>query len=70
MGNPIRQTAGNCSIEVYTDGWPLFPELTITGLNGDVVSVRVMTGDLHDLRYCIDRVLSQLSPLLKDTPNG
>lgn len=60
MRDPIRQTAGNCSITVYTGGSPLFPDLQIKAINGDDYSVKMNVNDLHDLRYCIDRVLAEL----------
>ena len=63
--SPIRQTAGACMIEVYTDGYPLFPQITIKQPNSDVVVSRGSVADLHDLRYCIDRVLAQIP-----TPKG
>lgn len=56
----IEQTAGRCGVEVYTDGTPFWPEITIEANNGEVVEVRVSVAELHNLRYCIDRVLAQL----------
>lgn len=56
----IEQQAGSCRIEVYTDGSPLWPEVSIIGANGSENVSRVRVKDLHDLRYCIDRVLAQI----------
>lgn len=47
----IEQTAGSIKVTGYTDGWPL--SFTVEAPN------RVGIEDLHDLRYCIDRVLHQ-----------
>jgi hypothetical protein len=52
----IEQTAGDVSLVVYTDGAPLFPQLTVAGGEPQ----RLTVNSLHDLRYCIDRVLAQL----------
>jgi hypothetical protein len=60
MSNPVRQTCGGAEVEVYTDGSPLFSELAITKINGERVKARLSINDLHDIRYCIDRVLAQL----------
>lgn len=60
MKNPAIQSAGRCTVRAYTDGWPIWPEIEITANNGVVHEVRVGVEDLHDLRYCIDRVLAQL----------
>lgn len=56
----VEQSAGRCRIEVYTEGSPLWPEIEIVANNGEKHRVRVSMGELHDLRYCIDRVLTQL----------
>lgn len=53
--NPIQQTAGECTVTVYTDGAPLWPEINIAGTKS-----QTSLATLHDLRYCIDRVLAQL----------
>lgn len=60
MGNPIIQSAGRCRIRVYTDGSPLWSEIEIEANNGTMHEVRIGVEELHDLRYCIDRVLQQL----------
>lgn len=60
MSNPIAQSAGRCLVRVYTDGSPLWPEIEIEANNGTLHEVRVSVQELHDLRYCIDRVLAQL----------
>ena len=57
----VRQFAGKCTVEVYTDGSPLWPEIIIVAANSDLHKVRVSMAELHDLRYCIDRVLAQLN---------
>ena len=56
----IEQTAGGCSIVAYTDGAPIWPELEIVANNGEAHVIRVSVAHLHDLRYCIDRVLARL----------
>jgi hypothetical protein len=56
----VRQSAGNCHLEVYTGGSPLWPDLRVMQPNGQKVEVRMTEPDLHDLRYCIDRVLTML----------
>lgn len=56
----IEQSAGGCEICVYTDGWPLWPVLRVKAINGEATEARLCVSDLHDLRYCIDRVLAQL----------
>lgn len=56
----IRQAAGTVSIEVYTDGSPLWPEIKFEASNGTQLDVRTDINSLHDLRYCINRVLAQL----------
>ncbi len=61
----IEQSAGGAMVSVYTDGSPLWPDVSITQANGQVITARVAVNDLHDLRYCIDRVLAQLGPHLQ-----
>lgn len=56
----VQQQAGNCEVVVYTDGAPLWPDITITAANGDRHKIRATRSELHDLRYCIGRVLAQL----------
>lgn len=56
----VNATAGNARIWAHADGWPIWVDLVVSGINGAEVEVRVSTNDLHDLRYCIDRVLAQL----------
>ncbi len=58
----IVQAAGGSRIGVYTDGWPHWPKVSLTQANGEVVSATITVADLHDLRYCIERVLAQLPP--------
>lgn len=60
-GRRITQTCGNVRIDVHTGGHPLWPEIEIDTQSGQgVVNARVDVSYLHDLRYCIDRVLSQI----------
>lgn len=56
----IEQSAGECRIEVYTDGSPLWPELSIVQINGKPLTAKLSVAHLYDLRYCINRVLEQL----------
>lgn len=56
----IEQSAGACTVSVYTGGWPLWPEFTIIANNGEEHTVCGSVDHLHDLRYCIDRVLAQI----------
>lgn len=56
----ISQKAGKCEVEVWTDGLPLWPVFRIEAINGEVHEVRVSAAHLHDLKYCIERVLVQL----------
>jgi hypothetical protein len=51
----IEQTAGRSSVVVYTDGYPLCPEITVGDAN-----YRGSVADLHDLKYCIERVLANI----------
>lgn len=57
-GALIKQSAGDVSIACHTGGWPVRPEIRIA----DHETIRVHVAALHDLRYCIDRVLAQLPP--------
>jgi hypothetical protein len=57
----IAQRAGRVAVEVFTDGAPLWPEIEIEANNGEAFRVRISTNELHDLRYCVDRVLAQLA---------
>jgi hypothetical protein len=56
----IEQTAGACTVSIYTDGWPRWPEFMIIANNGERHTICGSVDHLHDLRYCIDRVLAQL----------
>jgi hypothetical protein len=56
----IGQGAGRVEIKAYTDGSPISIVLYVTANNGERVEVRVWEDVLHDLRYCIDRVLAQI----------
>lgn len=55
----IAQSAGRVSIEGWTEGYPLFVNLCI-GEDTDRYLHRISLNDLHDLRYCVDRVLAQV----------
>jgi len=60
----IEQTAGSVGVRVFTDGWPRWPQIEIDTQSGQgVVSCQVGVEYLHDLRFCIDRVLAQLDAL-------
>jgi hypothetical protein len=54
----IKQTCGQVTISADTHGSPVWADLAI---DGQTVNHRLSVGDLHDLRYCIDRVLTQLA---------
>lgn len=56
----IEQQAGKVAVRAYTDGSPVIIDLTILANNGDDHMIRTRIATLHDLRYCIDRVLAQL----------
>jgi hypothetical protein len=56
----IEQAAGDVRVRVYTDGSPMATYVTIRARNGEPHEIRGRIADLHDLRYCIDRVLAQL----------
>lgn len=58
MTTCVKQSAGDCKIEAWTDGAPIWPELRIIANNGEEHQIRVSVAHLHDLRYCIDRVLA------------
>jgi hypothetical protein len=57
MSRHIEQSAGDARVSVWTNGWPRFFDIEIAR----ETSARVEVECLHDLRYCIDRVLSQLA---------
>ena len=61
----IEQKAGAFEVSTYTDGVPFFYSVRHieTYREDDVVLRNMKTSDLHDLRYCIDRVLSQVEGL-------
>lgn len=52
----IEQKAGEIEIVAHTDGSPIWVNVKIGRTEADLLNV----SDLHDLRYCIDRVLKQL----------
>jgi hypothetical protein len=56
----VEQKAGRVGVCVFTDGSPLLPVITIRKSNGELIEARVSMAELHDLRYCVDRVLAQL----------
>lgn len=56
----IQQKAGDCEVTIWADGSPAIVDLRVKANNGEVHEVRGTVSHLHDLRYCIDRVLSQL----------
>ena len=58
----IHQSAGDIAIEVYTDGSPVWPTLRISDNRGEGHEIRLSVAHLHDLAYCIQRVLAQLEP--------
>lgn len=57
--NRYQQSAGEVEITVYTDGWPLRHTVKF-GRGHREIEVLLSTDGLHDLRYCIDRILAQI----------
>jgi len=53
----IEQKAGAFEVSTYTDGVPFFYNFKY---EDEEILHNMRTSDLHDLRYCIDRVLSQV----------
>ena len=51
----IGKKAGMVNMETFTDGHPLLVRVTIGG-----VEAQVGVEDLHDLRYCADRMIKQV----------
>lgn len=56
----VHQNAGKVEVEVYTDASPLRPRVFLTENNGERHEIHTDIKSLHDLRYCIDRVLNML----------
>lgn len=56
----IKQKAGDIEITAYTDGYPIQIVVRLHAGQIDGVDYRLSVNDLHDLRYCVDRVLAQL----------
>ncbi|WP_343546763.1 hypothetical protein [Sphingobium yanoikuyae] len=56
----ITQKAGEIEITAYTDGHPVQIYVRLHAGQIDSVDYRLSVNDLHDLRYCVDRVLAQL----------
>lgn len=54
---PVTQTAGKISITVYTDGHPHSVAIERDDGPRSFRMSGASIDDLHDLRYCIDRVL-------------
>lgn len=55
----LTKEAGDFTIEVFTDGWPLNFKIVRNRDwgSGTVEFNNTKIEDLHDLRYCIDRIL-------------
>lgn len=56
----VQQSAGKVKIDVYTGGSPMWPRIFIVENNGEQHEIHTDVKTLHDLRYCIDRVLNML----------
>ncbi|PHP18772.1 hypothetical protein CG471_16015 [Sphingobium sp. IP1] len=56
----IKQKAGDIEFTAYTDGYPIQIVARLHAGQIDSVDYRLSVNDLHDLRYCVDRVLAQL----------
>jgi hypothetical protein len=55
----LMQKAGDIQLRTFTDGYPLRIELTVTDYR-DNPPVTLDVDGLHDLRYCIDRLLAKV----------
>ncbi len=58
----IDQTAGSITVSIWTEGWPVVVRLDVAQGLGEAVSTRLSVEDLHNLRYCCDRAISNLPP--------
>lgn len=56
----IKQSAGMIAVEAYTDGHPITANLHLQRGGSEAHLRGLGVNDLHDLRYCVDRVLAQL----------
>jgi hypothetical protein len=56
----IEQKAGKVTITAWTDSSPTSINVEYQQWNGDIDTFRMRPEHLHDLRYCIDRVLAQI----------
>jgi len=53
----IEQKAGKFSIETWTDGAPMW---VVIERDGERIAGLLQLSDLHDLRYCCDRMIVQM----------
>ena len=63
MGKSITQSAGRLRLSTSTYGHPYWMELEIDGekiMHPNGAGTHFKPSDMHDLRYCIDRVLAEL----------
>jgi DNA-directed RNA polymerase subunit N (RpoN/RPB10) len=58
----IEQSAGSFVMITYTDGAPVTTQLTVNdgSLHRSDTQLRLSLNDLHDLRYCCDRMIAQI----------
>ncbi|MDP1873622.1 hypothetical protein [Phenylobacterium sp.] len=59
----MERTAGNLTIEAWTDGSPVWLFVKHRSHQGEVVLSHLQVEDLHDLRYLIDRTLAGLDAI-------
>lgn len=52
----MRKIAGSVDLRLEQHLWPI---LKLRGINGEWVEVHLHREDLHDLQYCIGRVLAE-----------
>lgn len=56
MNHKIEQTAGVFKIVCETSGWPVW-----TSISDGKDEIIIRSTELHDLKYCIDRAMAQLT---------
>ena len=54
----VEQSAGRFKLSTWTEGWPLWIDFEIDGQK--VEGFHLVADEMHDLRYCIDRLLAKL----------
>lgn len=56
----LQQNAGKVTIDAFTGGHPIQITVTYDQWNGERTDFRMNPEHLHDLRYCIDRMLAKI----------